>query len=67
MKLELDDDVTDAIVSATLKEHMKYLKKNIKELKKKKRIPNSQAIDLIYDQNLLEAMEIVREYFGGKE
>ena len=65
MKLELDDDVTDAIVLATLKEHMKCAKANIKTLKKKKNLQPYQQQDLGYNVHLLEAMEVVNKYFGG--
>ena len=65
MKLELDDEVTDAIVCATIKQHMKYLRKNIKELKKKKQLESHQQLDLGYNVNMLASMEAVCGYFGG--
>lgn len=65
MKLELDDEVTDAIVCATLKEHMKYLKKNIKELKKEKKLSPHRQQDLGHDVSMLAAMEEIHNYFGG--
>lgn len=65
MILELDDEVTDAMVCATIKEHMKYLKKNIKELKKKKKLESHQQLDLGHDVSMLASMEEVYGYFGG--
>lgn len=66
MKIELDDEIIDSIVCATLAEHMKYLKKNIKELKKKKNLEAYQQQDLGHDVSMLAAMEEVRTYFGGR-
>lgn len=66
MKLELDDEVTDAIVVATLKEHIKYAKKGIKELKKKKKLAPYEQQDLGSYVHLLEAMETVNRYFGSE-
>lgn len=65
MNIELDDEVTDTIVCATIKEHMKYMRKNIKELKKKKNLESHQLADLGYDVSMLAAMEQVYGYFGG--
>ena len=65
MKLDLDDEITDAIVCATLKEHMKYIKKNIKELKKKPKLESYQKEDLGNDVKILANMEEVFNYFGG--
>ena len=66
MKLELDDVVTDAIVVATLKEHMKYLKTNIKNHKKRDKLEPFQAQDLGNDTKMLAAMKEVYGYFGGE-
>lgn len=66
MKIELSDEAIEDIVCATLSEHMKYLKKNIKDLKKKKgSLEPHQAQDLGHDVKMLAAMEDVYGYFGG--
>lgn len=65
MKIELNDEAIEDIVCATLKEHMKYLKKNIKELKKQKKLETFQQLDLGHDVSMLAAMEEVYNYFGG--
>jgi hypothetical protein len=65
MKIELSDEFVEDIVCATLKEHMKYLKKNIKELKKKSKLETFQQLDLGHDVAMLVAMEEVYGYFGG--
>lgn len=65
MKLELDDEVTDAIVVATLKEHLKYAKKNIKDLRKMKKLETYQAEDLGINVKLVDSLEDVLHYFGA--
>lgn len=65
MKLELDDEVTDAIVVATLKEHLKYAKKNIKDLRKMKKLETYQAEDLGNNVKLVDSLEDVLHYFGA--
>ena len=66
MKIELSDEAIEDIMCATLDEHMKYMKKNIKELKKKKgALEPYQAQDLGHDVKMLAAMEEVYGYFGG--
>lgn len=64
MKLELDDEVTDAIVVATLKQHLKYAKKNIKDLRKMKKLESFQAEDLGNNIKLADSIEDVLHYFG---
>ena len=65
MKIELSDEAVEDIVCATLKEHMKYLKKNIKEHKKKDKLHPFEEQDLGHDVKMLAAMEEVYGYFGG--
>jgi ABC-type Zn uptake system ZnuABC Zn-binding protein ZnuA len=65
MKIELSDEAIEDIVCATLKEHMKYLKKNIKELKKKGKLASHEEHDLGHDVKMLASMEDVYGYFGG--
>lgn len=65
MNIELSDEAVEDIVCSALREHMKYMKKNIKELKKKKNLEAYQQQDLGHDVSMLAAMEEVHEYFGG--
>ena len=65
MKIELSDDAIEDIVCATLKEHMKYLKKNIKEHNKKSKLTPWEEQDLSHDLNMLHSMKEVYGYFGG--
>ena len=66
MKIDLSDAVVDDVVCATLKAHIKYTKRSIKELKAKKgKLYSHQEDDLCNDMQLLESMEHVYAYFGG--
>lgn len=65
MKIEFSDEAIEVIMCETLKEHMKYMKKNIKELKKKGKLEPFQKEDLGHDVAMLAAMEEVYGYFGG--
>lgn len=65
MKIELSDEAVEDIVCATLKEHMKYMRKNIKEIKKISNLKGFQEQDLVHDVVMLEAMAKVYAYFGG--
>jgi hypothetical protein len=65
MKIELSDEAIEDIVCGTLKEHMKYMKKNIKALKKMDELQPFQMQDLGHDVKMLAAMEEVYGYFGG--
>lgn len=65
MRLDLDDEVTDAIVLATLKEHRKYANKNVKDLKKKKKLESYQEQDLGHNIRLAASLDDVIRYFGG--
>lgn len=68
MKIELSDDAVDDIVCATIKEHIKFCKKNIKDLKalqKKETLKSFQADDLLYNVQTLQSLQSVYAYFGG--
>jgi hypothetical protein len=65
MKIELSDEAVEDIVCATLKEHMKYLKKNIKQHNKKDKLSSWEEQDLGHDTKMLAAMKEVYGYFGG--
>jgi hypothetical protein len=65
MILELDDEVADSIVCSTIKQSMKYLKKDIKTLKAKKNLENFQKEDLGHNIHVLAALEIAYDYYGG--
>lgn len=68
MKIDLDDDTVEGIVCATLKEHIKYTKKNIKELTAKQKAKKLQAFeeeDLNHNMTMLQSLKDVHAYFGG--
>jgi len=67
MKLDIDDAISDAIVRSSLKEHMKLLKRSIKELSAKKRLESFEEMDLQQDLVLLNAMKEVHNYFALPE
>lgn len=68
MKIELDDDTIDNIVCATIKEHLKYAKKNVKELRAKKKksgLKEYEQDDLTHNEDMQDALGRVYGYFGG--
>lgn len=67
MKIDIDDSMRDKIINTCLKEHMKYLKKNVKELSAKKSLTPFQETDLLQDLTLLNAMKEVHNYFALPE
>lgn len=66
MKLEIDDELSDKIVLAVLKEHMKYLKSDIKRLKANKNRKSFEDQDLLDHEKTLDSMIDVYRFFGGK-
>lgn len=61
----IDGDTADRIVVCSLKESIKYIKKDIAEYKKEKQLSNWEKVelaDLVINLNHLEA---VYEYYGG--
>jgi hypothetical protein len=68
MKIELSDDAVEDIVCATLKEHIKYCKKNIKDLTAKRKaggLKDFEEEDLIHNMTMLNSLKDVHGYFGG--
>jgi hypothetical protein len=71
MKYEIDGETADNICRIVLRETIKNLKTSIKQNKAEIKIKGSKAPkawleDLAYDLKQLEAVEVVYEYFGGK-
>lgn len=69
MKIVISDEFVDEIVVGVLKDQMDSVKMDIKRLKKLKKSGNIQPCqqqDLTSDIAILECMETVYEYFGGK-
>jgi hypothetical protein len=66
MKLEIDDELSDKIVLAVLKKHMKYLKSDIKTLKANKNRKPYEDQDLLDHEKTLDSMIDVYRFFGGK-
>ena len=68
MKIEIDNDTIDDIVCATLKEHIKYASKNIKDLKAKQKqgqLKDFELQDLGHNTQMLASLKDVYGYFGG--
>lgn len=68
MKIELDDETLEGIVCATLKEHIKYANKNIKDLKAKQKqgqLKDFELQDLGHNIQMLASLKDVYGYFGG--
>lgn len=65
MKIELSDEAIEDIMCATLKEHIKYAKKNIRDLNAKKNLKDFEEEDLIHNMTMLVSLKAVYEYFGG--
>ena len=65
MKLEIDDDVVDGIVIATLNESIEGLENDIKRIKKIKKLTECQERDLGDAMIYLDALKRTRYYYGG--
>jgi hypothetical protein len=67
MNIELTIDQAAEVVLSSLKEDLKMIKDNIKELKEKKKTRDlfiNEIGDLEYDLNLKKALKVVLEYYG---
>ena len=67
MNIELTIDQATEVVLSSLKEDLKMIKDNIKELKEKKKTRDlfiNEIGDLEYDLNLKKALKVVLEYYG---
>ena len=61
-KLEIDFETADRITLITLKDNRKYLKK---ELKAHKKGAWMHPEDVVYNNKLIEALDVVIHYYGG--
>jgi hypothetical protein len=61
-KLEIDYETAERITLITLKDHRKYLKKELKAHKKGEWM---HPEDVIYNTQLLGALNIIIDYYGG--
>ena len=61
-KLEIDYETADRITLLALKDQQEYLKK---ELKRHRKGEWMHPEDVVYNTQLLEALKIVIDYYGG--
>ncbi len=61
-KLEIDYETADRIALIVLKDHKKYLKKELKAHKKGLWL---HPEDVVYNTKLVEALDVVIKYYGG--
>jgi len=71
MKYEIDGETADGICRDVLGDTIKFMKKSIKDLKAELKLrgskaPSTKLEDLKYDQEMLESLVKVHEFFGGK-
>jgi hypothetical protein len=67
MKIEIDEEVIDNLVVSSLSESIGHIERNIKALKKLKKLEpyqQEELADYIID---LEAIKRTRYYFGGEK
>ena len=61
-KLEIDYETAERITLITLKDHRKYLKKELKAHKKGAWL---HPEDVAYNIKLVEAIDVIIHYYGG--
>ena len=61
-KLEIDFETADRIVLIALKDQRKYLKKELSDYKKGQYL---HPEDVVGNQKLIEAMNLIIKYYGG--
>ena len=61
-KLEIDFETADRIVLIALKDQRKYLKKELSDYKKGQYL---HPEDVVGNQKLIEAMDLIIKYYGG--
>ena len=61
-KLEIDVDTADRIAVLVLKEHRKYLKKELADFKKGNYL---HPEDVVNNTRLVQALDLVIDYYGG--
>ena len=62
MQFEIDIETADRITLLALKDNREYLKK---ELKRHRKGEWMHPEDVVYNTQLLEALKIVIDYYGG--
>lgn len=65
MKIEIDDDMADAIIVESLRSIIDSLKSDIKRLKSIKKRAAFQEADLVDHLVMLPQLEAVLVYYGG--
>ena len=65
IKIEIDSDVADGIVRASLMQNIYDLREDIAALKKIKKLKEYQRRDLVDYVITLNAIEEVFDYYGG--
>jgi hypothetical protein len=61
-KLKIDIETGERICLLSLKDHRKYLKKELKAYKKGAWM---HPEDVVYNQKLIEALDVIIHYYGG--
>ena len=61
-RLEIDFDTADRITVICLKEQKKHLKKELADFKKGKYL---HPEDVVGNQKLIEALDLIIKYYGG--
>lgn len=59
--LELDYETADRIAVLSLKDHRKYVKKDLADYKKGQYM---HPEDVVHSQKLIEAMDLIIKYYG---
>jgi hypothetical protein len=60
--LEIDYDIADKIALSSLKDHRKFMKKDLKDYKNGKYL---HAEDVVRNAELIYAIELIISYYGG--
>lgn len=61
-KFEIDFETADRIAVITLKEHRKYLKKELADFKKGEYL---HPEDVVNNTRMIQALDVVIKHFGG--
>jgi hypothetical protein len=61
-KLEIDIETAERLALISLKDHQKYIKKELKAHKKGAWL---HPEDVVYNTKLLEALNVIIHYYGG--
>ena len=65
MLLEITDEIADQVVLNALKDSIECVSQSISELEGLDKLREYQVADLVYDREILVALEKVYDYFGG--